>query len=86
MQQLDVYYQHVLNMFQASLRAHGENNDPPKTHQKHLLINPISTVLHTGISQIWKTRFRTKPWRTQPTAPDGHQHFPPTYMTLLVVQ
>ena len=21
--------------------SHGENNDPPKTHQKHLLINPI---------------------------------------------
>ena len=34
--------------------------------------------------QIWKARFRTKPRRTQPTTPDGHQPLPPSYMNLLV--
>jgi hypothetical protein len=33
------------------IRNHRENNDPPKTPQKHLPINPIWTVLYTRVEQ-----------------------------------
>ena len=64
--------------------SYGVNKEVFLTGFRRVLVNPIWTFLHTSISQIWKARFRTKPRRTQPSATDGHQHLPPSYMTLPV--
>ena len=55
------------------------------------LLKPVkNTSLLTQYEQFfiqaWKACFRTKPQRTQPTAPDFHQPLPLSYMTLLVEQ